>query len=369
MPSQNEIVVAAAGSGKTAYLVEEAFADLSKRILITTYTRENLREIQTRVGIAGHGRDHNVQTMSWFEFLLRHCVKPYQGYKTQILRIHSINFSTRRSAVPGLLYAKKSDFDTYYVDGNDDLYQDVVSDLACAIDSESQGKVISRLADCFDAILIDEIQDLAGPDLDLLERLFDSQIEVTAVGDPRQAIYATNTSNRNRQLRRSGIIDWLEQQVKAGRITVGARSESYRCNQKVCDFADALYPELPATTSRNLQVAPDMGVHLVHVDHLVAYRTTHSPQELRWDKRAKRANAAALNMGEVKGMAFDRVLVHPTGPITKYVETGEPLPEVSKAKLYVAITRARHSVGILTEASKTTSSLMYWAPDSESAQT
>ena len=361
MPSRNEFILAAAGSGKTKLLLDEALADRSRRVLITTYTRENLREIQTRLWQEAKAA-HQVTTMSWFEFLLREGVKPYQAYKTDILSIRSINFQVRRSNVPALRYARKDDFRQYYTDQGLNLYQDVVSDLVCALDQESGGKVVRRLAGCYDAIFIDELQDLAGPDLDLLIRLMDSDLRVLGVGDPRQSVYVTNTANRNRQHRRAAITGWIERQVNAGRLTTRALTESYRCNQLICDFADGLYPALPATTSKNAETPPDRGVHLVNVDHLDAYRSAHAPQELRWDKRSKWASSSALNMGEVKGMSFDRVLIHPTGTITAHIETGEELAPATRAKYYVAVTRARHSVGILTERSTTRSQLTFWTP-------
>src|SRR5689334_23030018 len=95
MPSANEVVIAAAGSGKTKRLIDEALADRSKRVLIVTYTRENLREIESRLWKAAGTEPHQVISMTWFEFLLREVVKPYQAYKTDILRIRSINFSLR----------------------------------------------------------------------------------------------------------------------------------------------------------------------------------------------------------------------------------------------------------------------------------
>ena len=43
-------------------------------------------------------------------------------------------------------------------------------------------------------MFVDEMQDLAGYDLALLEKLFGSALPVTAVGDPRQGTYSTNNS-------------------------------------------------------------------------------------------------------------------------------------------------------------------------------
>ena len=59
----------------------------------------------------------------------------------------------------------------------------------------------------------------------------------------------------------------------------------------------------------------------------------------------------ALNFGLSKGQSFDRVLILPNGPIEEYLTSGNPesLKPLTRARLYVAITRARYSVAIATD--------------------
>lgn len=357
MPSDNEAVIAAAGSGKTKRLVDEALADPSTSTLITTYTRDNLAEIEDRLWRDAGATPHNVTTMTWFEFLLRDGVKPYQGFKTDILSLRSINFDNKP-----FQYANENEFNRYYVDGANNVYQDRVAALACKLDDLSGGRVVARIAECFDLILIDEIQDLAGYDLELLVRLLKSGARVLAVGDPRQSVYMTNYSAKNSSLRRVAIVEWLEKQQADGLLTVSSLTDSFRCSQVICDYADALYPDLPKTTGQNNARVIYAGIHLVHIDDLDKYREVCSPQELQWNKRNKLASSSALNFGQVKGATFDRVLIHPTGTFTGYVESGKDLKQGTRAKFYVALTRARHSVGIVTTSRTTKSKLDYWSP-------
>ena len=44
----NRLVIAAAGSGKTTYLVQEALKIKDQRVLITTYTESNEAEIRQK---------------------------------------------------------------------------------------------------------------------------------------------------------------------------------------------------------------------------------------------------------------------------------------------------------------------------------
>ena len=54
-----------------------------------------------------------------------------------------------------------------------------------------------------------------------------------------------------------------------------------------------------------------------------------------------------MNYGESKGLGFDRVLIYPTQKILDFILKNKSLDGTSRAKFYVAITRARHSVGIV----------------------
>lgn len=359
MTSSNEVILAAAGSGKTRRLIVEAVNDPGERVLVTTYTRENMEEIRRRLWSASNGVPHAVSTKTWFEFLLQDAIKPYQSYKTDILRVQSIDFVTAKP-----MYKRKEDFESYYLDSANNVYSDTASDLACVLNDVSGGKVVHRLEQLYDAILIDEMQDLAGWDLNFVELLLKSRLRVLLVGDPRQAVYSTNRSNKNSQYKNAGVVDWIDKLIHAGLCTRSELAVSYRCSQAICDFADALFPTLPSTRSAHHSSTMSSGVHLVKPYDVARYEEIFHPQSLRWDRRNKAAGPNALNFGDVKGREFSRVLVHPTGAIRKYLECGESLEGVALTKFYVAITRASDSVGIVTDKAAANQSLNFWSPGS-----
>ena len=66
------------------------------------------------------------------------------------------------------------------------IYSDKIAKFACRCDERSNGAVISRLSKIYTHIFIDEVQDLAGYDLEFLDKLFLSPLEILLVGDPRQ---------------------------------------------------------------------------------------------------------------------------------------------------------------------------------------
>ncbi|WP_339106884.1 UvrD-helicase domain-containing protein [Roseovarius rhodophyticola] len=95
-----------------------------------------------------------------------------------------------------------------------DVYSDKLSELALTCEQQSDGRVIRRLESQFNALYIDEVQDLAGYDLELLELFLASKLKVTMVGDHRQATLATNQSPKHKKYRYAGIISLFEEWEK-----------------------------------------------------------------------------------------------------------------------------------------------------------
>ena len=75
------------------------------------------------------------------------------------------------------------------------------------------------------------------------------------------------------------MLDWLQRRV--GVCAIENRAESWRCNQSICDWADALYPELPKTSSRNQMYTGHDEVVLLAQDDVPTYVEKFSPTVLR----------------------------------------------------------------------------------------
>lgn len=356
------VILAAAGAGKTERIVKEALAESGRRVLITTYTNRNAQEITDRLIKECGVVPCHVQVETWFRFLLRDAIKPYQGALTAAFRTRSINFETDRPR-----YVPKNSFDRYYFDDASNLYKDRVADLACAINKQANGKTIRRLEQLFNIILIDEMQDLVGYDLDFIDILIASQFDLTMVGDPRQSTYASNDCPKNKQYRGFGLYDWVEQRRKKGVLAVEHMNWSHRCNDRICRFSDALFPEQPATESRNTATTSHDGMFLVKQEFLQDYTDTFKPAVLRWNRKVQVAAyllAGASNIGDVKGCTFDRVLVYPTKPMLKYLRTADPRDAGERERFYVAATRARYSVAfVISDAHFISPIASHWEPN------
>ena len=358
----NKIIIASAGSGKTTLLVNEALSRPDKRIAILTYTNNNIIEIKKKFCEKQSGIPKEVDVMTWFSFLLRECTRPYQRSVYPKRRVKTIKFTDARSD----RYAKYDDTERYYFWNGDEIYSDKISRFVIDCEKNSKDLVTKRLADIYDEIFIDEFQDLSGYDLDLLKIFLKSGIRMMIVGDPRQYIYATNHSAKNKQYRGMGVLKLIYKWEASNLCQIETKARNYRCNQKICDFANKLFPDMENMKSLNSTTTEHDGIFVVSEDKVKKYFNHYKPVVLRYDRTANTYGYTAQNFGKAKGLEFDRVLIIPHGPIKKYLQQGD-VKDVEKSleKLYVAVTRAKHSVAFLYDG-KCSVDCIKWQPTADS---
>jgi DNA helicase-2/ATP-dependent DNA helicase PcrA len=230
------------------------------------------------------------------------------------------------------------------------MYKDRVSDFVCRLCGASDGKVVRRIEDIYDAIYIDEMQDLSGWDQTFIDLLLESKVQMTLVGDPRQTTYSTTNSLKNRGLAGNKMMIWIKKQEKKDLCICEEKVECFRSNQDICDFADSIYPDLPKTISKSVPDTIHDGIFEITSQDLVQYLENYSPVMLRWDKNTNTFGYQAINIGMSKGKTYERVLVFPTKTMSDFLKNRNPeeLKPRTRSKLYVAVTRARYSVAFLT---------------------
>lgn len=338
---ENRAIFAVAGGRKTEQIVESAIAEAPNRVLILTYTNENQRHITQRIQQKYGSVPTHVEVMGWLSFLISQCIKPYQRALTnEPLFLRGLNFDGERSR-----YIPKNKPRQYFFDRKANIYRNGVSDCAVSLDSATNGEVIGRLEDIYQTIYIDEIQDLVGYDLDLLELLMNSKIALVVVGDPRQHTLSTNRSPRNKKYRGPGLAEWFER--RSGNCKIEYRVENYRCNQKICDFANDLFPEMPCSVSVDVEQSDHAGIIEITKREIQEYVESYKPVPLRDSKRTATYGVKAINIGVAKGCTYDRVIIFPTKPIRNYLSDRDASKLKAPERLYVAVTRARHSVAFV----------------------
>jgi DNA helicase II / ATP-dependent DNA helicase PcrA len=346
MPLPNQrIVIASAGSRKTTSIIEEALACKGDRILLTTYTNENLEQLRCGILKRAGMLPSNIKLMSWFSLLLQEAVRPYQNLFVDSERIGTIQYVQPNMFVP------ESDHRRHYLTTAGDIYGERLAKFAVRCDRETNGLVVGRLERCFDRVFLDELQDLSSDHLDFLEKLFRSRLLVTAVGDPRQATFMTSRSAKNRQYRRSHIIEWVRKLESENVIKIEERTGCYRSNQTICDFADGLYPTFSKSSSKNTEVTGHDGLFVLSPDAAIKYFELFKPVVLRSSKVIDTLGLPAKNIGVMKGSTFEHVLIFPTGPMRSYLQSGDLGRAGDLSKLYIAVTRAKYSAAFVVEPS------------------
>ena len=343
MPSPNRVILASAGSGKTTAIVRDACGDPVRSAALITYTINGSGELSRAAYEHCHAVPPNITIGTWYAFLLRHFVRPYQNHLYGP-RVSRINFFRGQSA----LRSKATDIRAHYFSRDGIIYLDKVSKFACELIKRTNGQPIRRFEQIFDRLYIDESQDLAGFDLELVEHLLKSSTEIVLVGDHRQATYATNDSRKNKKFARAKIVDKFHDWEKSGLCEVEYQTHSHRCIQAICDFADQFYPTFPKTNSLNKVTTDHDGVFAIEERHVRAYFARYEPQPLRYNRTFTDIPGSPINFGNAKGMTFNRTLIFPHGPLKKFLQSGKIEDAGNEIpKLYVAITRARQSVAFV----------------------
>ena len=127
----SKLIIAGAGSGKTTWLVKEALKINDSRVLITTFTDANEQGIRDKFFELHGCIPANVTIMTWFSFLLKHGVKPYQSviYEDKISGLLLVNsrsgFRYKMRGIP--VYYGEKDTKPFYLSKSQKIYSDKIA--------------------------------------------------------------------------------------------------------------------------------------------------------------------------------------------------------------------------------------------------
>lgn len=361
---KNNLLVASAGAGKTTHIVKEAI-QCKESVLITTFTEENKKEIRNKFFELNNGViPHNVTIKTWFSFLIEHGAKPYQGKLTE-KKINGLLLVNNKSGLKYVgknkVYYKETEVEKHYFSKEFQIYSDKLSKFVVRCNEKSNGLVIERMASLFKFIYIDEVQDMAGYDLEIIKLLFQTESIIKIAGDPRQVTYHTHNPEKYKKYTNGKIQEFIEKECKSiiCNIDTVTLKDSWRNNQDICEYANRLFPKYPSCKSLHNVVTGHDGIFLVKEKDVERYLEEYSPTQLRYSRKKKvNLNYEVKNYGETKGLTRDRVLIYPTAKITDWVLNNKELDNFDvRCKFYVAITRARYSVGIVCDNNIKTESL------------
>lgn len=377
-PHKVTILLAAAGAGKTTRLAELALENRARRVLLTTYTDSNRDELVKAVIHRAGIVPENIHILPWYTFLLRECIVPYlkksNFYITK--RITGMLFvdgqdSALRVGADGKPYrVTKSSF-SYYFDDSFRIFSDKVSEFAIKLQNDSYGAAFERIGRIYDLVLIDEFQDLASYDLDIVKLLSENVSSMILAGDPRQVAYVTNRSRQNSHYKNGESLQYFKDKFPKEVLNVDddSLSVSYRCHKGICDFASLLFREHPQIVSGNSCETGHDGMFFVRESNLQDYYQQYQPFVLRWDSSRRLPDyvTEAANIGVSKGRTYDDILLFPTSSMRDWLcGKSSELSYQTLCKLYIAVTRARQSAAIVVPeyfiSSDAVSNVPFW-PD------
>ena len=344
---KNTIKISAAGSGKTYDICHDALAVVEggdKKILIVTYTNRGENAVETEIKKQNRGVLHQqIVIKTWYRFLLSDTIKPYQLYITgggSFNVVKGIDYSQTFGTVN---YQRRGTRARYLTNAGNVL-SNQASELACFLDKKSNGKIIGRLSEIYSNIYFDEVQDLAGYDIELLKLLLDSGISVTCCGDNKQATFRTHNAKKNKNQTGKNIWQFFR---GLDNVEIEKNLASRRFNRDICCFANKLFPVGDPITSIMDEETGHDGVFLIDQSDVDAYFYEFRPQVLRYDAKTVIEKYHAVNFGACKGETFDRVLIYPNGPLMDFVLSGKALK--APEKYYVGVTRPRYSIAFVMQ--------------------
>ncbi len=371
----NQVVFAAAGNGKTYSLCSQAKSAVdngNKHVLLISYTNEGIRSLENEYRKQNGGvLDDMVIFKSWYSVLLSEFIKPYQcslklkekRFKKEFPVTFPENFVTSIAFYDTEQQPKwyNQTHVQYFVNRHGDVIPDRTSHLAYLCNEHSGGKAIARMEGIYSHIFIDELQDYAGWDLEIILLLFRSQMQVTCVGDYKQATYRTNKSPKNSQYRDEKIRNYFIMLEKKGLCTTLYANTTRRFNQKICDFINTIHGDIdsmvvPIPNAGQEALPENSGVYMMDVNYLGEYCEYYHPVILRYDKKAKigfQHDCDVFNYGSAKGATYERVVIIPVSTTLPFIENQTKISSnQTRSKFYVACTRAKHSIVFAVNAPK-----------------
>lgn len=333
----HRVIQAVAGSGKTTYIIKSI--DPSKSNLVLSYTENNFRNLRNRIVREYDGTPEGTRVYTYFSFLYSFCLRPLCG---DAVGLKGINFER-----PTIFANRKKKTDLRrYLDSYGRIYSSRMASFI--FDFEMIDDVMARIRKYFDHLYIDEMQDFAGGDFNLLLAIANGNTDSLLVGDFFQHTFGTShDGNLNK-----GLYDdygaYKQRLEKSGlSIDEETLSHSYRCKPTTCDFVTSnLGISIGSHHSSGglLELVEDEGWAdaIFSQEHIV---------KLFFNKHDK-FPCYSENWGASKGLDnYDSVCVVLNKTTEQHFRNGNlhELAPTTRNKLYVACTRARSELYFVPE--------------------
>lgn len=331
------LILSVAGSGKTTLITNSL--SLTKRALIITYTNNNYENLRYKVAKKFGCIPENIEIMTYFKFLYTFCHKPLLHNKVMEKGIdfHIPPMHTQR--IP------RTD-QRYYLNQNRYLYHNRLAKLFEV--QKILPDIISRIEKYFDELYVDEVQDFAGHDFNLLLNISQIDRRVTHVGDFYQHTFDTSRDGRVNCNLHEDIDVYISRFRKSGfSIDTETLKKSYRCNQSICQFVETeLGISIQSHSNENVEI------ELVEEQNKINEIVLDNSIVKLFFQNSHKYDCLSNNWGASKGLdCYTDVCVVLNNKTYKQYKSGQlnSMNKQTRNKFYVACTRARRMLIFIPE--------------------
>jgi len=323
------IIFAVARSGKTSHIIKNLC--LEKRHLITTYTKTNIHNLRLKIIHKFGFFPENITLLPYFNFLYSFCYRPILAYK---LNTSGLSYSNP----PDFTQTLSRDNDKHYISSSGRLYHSRLGKLL--IRRGATAGIQERLQKFYDHFYIDEVQDFAGNDFDLLKEIVKADINIMLVGDFFQHTYDTSRDGNIYKKLHQDIEEYIQEFENMGlKIDMETLNKNYRCSPTICDF-------ITNNLGVNIESHRDDTTEIKFEDDKSKIRDLMQNDQiikLFFNKNTS-YSCTSRNWGECKGEdCYNDVCVILNATSLKLYNKKKLLESapLTKNKLYVACTRAK----------------------------
>lgn len=347
------IILAVAGSGKTYKLGHDI--DETKRNIVLAYTNQNIKkEIIDRYGKI----PDNTLVLTFDSFLYRYFIRPYERmiltfWNKSEIKIKGVEIKIKpeprfKNRKPNFRYKRIDEFEHYVL--KDKYYCSRIPELILYVKNKHENlfKIAMNNINKFcDYIYIDEVQDFREKYYELLELIIKESNNIVLVGDYYQ--HSTNGENNSGKPFNNCTYEQYIAKLKELGLNVDTVSlrKSRRCPKKVCEFVKEKFKIDIDAIDEN----PDGKiVFLEKEDEIDAILNDDSIVKLVYNN-SKIYKFNAIGWGISKGDTYINTCVILTGEYSNIKSNSFILPQsqITNNKLYVAFTRAKNIVYVISK--------------------
>ena len=332
-----KVVFAVAGSGKTSLIIDKL--DLTKRALLITYTENNLVNLRIKIIKKFGYFPDSIKLYSYFTFLYSFCYRPFLAFKVKAI---GINWEIPPAWTMRIARNKIN----FYQDNQKRLYHNRIAKL---LEQEAVlDDVNLRLKKYFDNVFVDEVQDFAGHDFNFLSSIAQANLNVLFVGDYFQHTFDTSRDgNVNSSLHNDYDKYKLRFENIGLLVDTGKLNKSYRCSPTVCRFISESIG-IKISSHRSDETTVSLIEDETQIDEIFNCYNTVKLFYQEYNKYP----CYAQNWGASKGQDhYEDVCIVLNKKSYELRNAGKlnELPPSTKNKLYVACTRARNDLYLVSD--------------------